>query len=163
MTVQIISEAIHTWAAYYDDHRTISVLIRFVHLAAIVFGAGSALVLDQRVLRAAWKFPSGRDEVVASLRSEHPKIITCVAILGFTGILMTAADSATFVSSKLFWFKMALIAALIANGGLMMKAERGMGRLGGTVGWTRIAVASAISGLLWLAILYVGTLLSATA
>ena len=40
-----------SWAAFYGDHRMVSVTVRFLHLAAIVVGGGSALAADRRTLR----------------------------------------------------------------------------------------------------------------
>ena len=48
-----LSSAIDAWAAAYDTHRMLSVSVRYLHLAGLVVGGGTALAADRRILRTA--------------------------------------------------------------------------------------------------------------
>jgi hypothetical protein len=63
-----VSSMTNWWASYYSDHQLVSMLIRYVHLAALMVGGGTALAIDRVVLgtartrtddrrRAAWQRP----------------------------------------------------------------------------------------------------------
>ncbi len=163
MTWTIVGSVAGGWSEYYSNHRAVSVLIRFLHLAALVSAAGPALAADQRILTAAKRGGRNREEILAALQPLHVRIVVCLSIVAATGILMTAADLATFLSSWLYWTKMSLVTLLVANGVLIIAAERRVGRLGVTTGWRRLTIASGLSALLWLAILYVGVWLTVAA
>jgi nitrate reductase gamma subunit len=163
MTTNVIADVAVRWSSYYDKHQAVSVLIRFLHLAAIVLGAGSALITDRRVLGASLRKSVNRDEVFATLRPDHLRVAVCMIVLGITGILMTAADSSTYFASKIFWVKMTLVALLLSNGAAIVLAERRIGRVGVAIGWRRLAITAGVSVLLWLTILYMGVLLTVAA
>ncbi len=163
MTWNILGSATQSWSEYYSNHRAVSVLIRFLHLAALVSGAGPALAADQRILMATKKGDRDREEVIVALRPLHARIVVCLIMAAATGILMTAADLATFLSSWLYWTKMSLVAVLVGNGALIIWAERRAISLGVAAGWRRLAIASGLSALLWLTILYLGVWLTVAA
>ena len=48
------------WSAYYSDHQMISVFIRYVHLAGLMVGGGTALAIDRVVLASARRRTSDR-------------------------------------------------------------------------------------------------------
>ena len=60
-----------------------------------------------------------------------------------SGLLLLAADIDTYIASRLFWTKMALVALLMVNGLVLTRAERrataGDDVSWGTLRWTAIA------------------------
>ena len=66
-----------------------------------------------------------------------------------SGVLLFASDLDTFLYSKIFWIKMGLVALLLVNGGLVLRAERQAER-GDDQAWSRLAWTSGISLALWL-------------
>jgi hypothetical protein len=151
------------WSSFYGNHQLVSVFVHFLHLAALVLGAGTALFADRQVFRAARLGPPEREAVLAILDRAHPHVVSWLVVVGSTGILMTAADTSTFLGSTLYWIKMTLVVFLLANGLTMVLAERRARRVSLSAGWPRLVTISTISTILWLAILFLGSLLTVVA
>jgi hypothetical protein len=151
------------WSSYYGDHQLVSVSIRFLHLAGLVMGAGTGLFADRQVLSAVRSRSQERETVLVTLNRAHAHVISWIIVVGSTGVLMTAADTSTFLVSKLYWIKMAMVALLITNGLAMLAAERRTRQVGISAGWPRLAAVSTISATLWLTTLFLGTLLTVAA
>jgi ABC-type spermidine/putrescine transport system permease subunit II len=156
----VLSGFLNWWASVYSDHRVVSVAIRSVHIGAIVVGGGTAIATDRAVLRAARKGPETRNAALSMLAAAHRTVVPALAAVIATGVLMTAADSSTFLPSPLFWTKVALVLLLLTNGYGLVVAERLAVR---GIAWKRLAVGSAVSLTLWIVILIVGTALTAVA
>jgi len=80
-----------------------------------------------------------------------------------SGILMAAADWATFVASRLFWFKMISVGFLVINGLALVGAERAYAKSTDVLMWRRVVIASGASCGLWLLILWIGEWLTVAA
>lgn len=155
---QAITNAINWWASTYSDHRLLSVTVRFLHIAGLVVGAGTAMATDRTILRAARGDGPARIAALAALARSHRTVVPSLAIVVSTGLLMTASDTTTFFASPIYWTKLSLVAVLFANGAGLLAAQRMAGR---PRAWQRLAVGSAASLVLWVVILFVGTLLTA--
>ncbi len=152
------------WSAYYSDHQMISLTVRYVHLAALMVGGGSALAIDRVVLGTARRRTEDRRQAaMTALSGSHRVVVPALVVVAVTGVLMTAADWSTFEASKLFWIKMALFAMLLANGGALVAAERRYADGVVVERWRRVILASGASVLLWLLILWVGEWLTIAA
>jgi hypothetical protein len=153
--------AVDSWAALYGDHRAVSVTVRFLHLAAIVVGGGTALAADRRTLRS---IGSGelREAAIAELGAAHRVVVPALALVVATGALMALSDRATFFASTAYWTKMGLVVLLLANGGLLLAGERAY-VAGRPTGAGLLRAASGLSLLLWLAVLFAGVWLTAAA
>ena len=79
-----------------------------------------------------------------------------------SGVLLFAADVATFARSPVFWVKMGLLALLLANGWLLSRTESELrtGEIDRPALWTRLGYISYASMALWLALILAGTLLT---
>ncbi len=157
-----LTSAIDSWAAVYDAHRMVSVTVRYLHLAGLVVGAGTALAADRRILAAAGSASPDRPATVAAVRASHRVVVPALALVVATGALMAASDLATFLGSRLFWSKMGLVGLLLLNGAGLLAAERAASRGGGR-GWPWLVFTSAASLALWLTILFLGVWLTAAA
>jgi hypothetical protein len=158
---EFLVPAADKWAAFYGDHRLVSAGIRFLHLAAIVFGGGAAIAADRRTLAAVGS-PERRDAAVADLAGTHRVVVPALALIVATGALMALSDRDTFFASRVFWTKLGLFVLLLANGGLLLAAERAFvaGRPAGT---GLLRAGSALSLLLWFAVLAAGVWLTVAA
>lgn len=76
-----------------------------------------------------------------------------------TGALMTASDLELFLGSTLYRTKLAVIAVLVLNGGLLVSIEAAASRSNGETSG-RLPLVAATSGLLWLGALFLGTWLT---
>ena len=157
-----LSHVVEWWSGVYGDHRAVSVLIRYLHLAGIVVGGGAALTADRRAL-GAWRSGRRRDEAIADARRTHRVVVPSLAVVAMTGALMAAADLATFTASRVYWLKMILVALLVVNGGLLVRFESSAGQSENTGAWRGLGTVSAMSLVLWLAVLLVGVWLTVAA
>jgi hypothetical protein len=153
---------IDAWAALYDAHRMVSVTVRYLHLAALVVGGGAALAADRRILKAAGSGPAERAATVAAVAASHQVVVSALAVVIATGVLMAAADTATFLGSQLFWSKIGLVGLLLLNGAGLVAAERAASR-DRSRGWPWLVFTSAASLFLWLAVLFMGVWLTVAA
>lgn len=160
----MLSNATTWWSAYYADHQMVSLAIRYVHLAALMVGGGTALAIDRVVIGSArHKTDERRRAAFTALRGSHRVVVPALVIVTISGVLMTAADWTTFEVSTLFWTKMGLFALLMLNGVALVAAERAYARDGDLALWRRLVAASATSCALWLIVLWVGEWLTTAA
>jgi hypothetical protein len=157
-----LASTVEPWAAFYGAHRMASVVVRYLHLAGLVVGGGTALATDWQILRAVRSGYAQRSVSLAALEGSHRVVVPALGIVVFTGVLMTAADTETFLGSRLFWWKMALVGLLFLNGLGILAAERTVSK-GGVRGWPWLGRTSAMSLLLWLVILFTGIWLTVAA
>jgi hypothetical protein len=152
------------WSAYYADHQMVSLAIRYIHLAALMVGGGTALAIDRVVLGTARnRTEDRRHAAFTALRGSHRVVVPSLAVVTVSGILMTVADWTTFASSTLFWSKMVSFLLLVLNGGVLVAAERAFAKNGDLGLWRRLVAASAVSCALWLIVLWIGEWLTTAA
>lgn len=146
-----------TWAHLYNDSKTMSDAVTFVHLAGILLGGGVAIAADRAALHHAL------DSDVPFLaplggRAVHRWVVVALIAITASGVLMLLADVHTYATAPLFWVKMALTLLLVANGYVRLRAERAV--LGGVqAARARFRNTSLVSLALWLVILLAGTML----
>ena len=156
----VISDAVAWWAAAYGDHRLLSVSIRFLHIVGLVIGGGMAIVTDRAILRGARGNAGERASAMATLHRSHRTVVPALVLVVSTGVLLSAGDLSTFLASRIYWVKLALVSLLLINGAGLVLAERLAARRDA---WRRLAFGSAASLTLWIVLLFVGTLLTASA
>jgi hypothetical protein len=154
------SAALTWWSAMYSDHQAVSVIVRFLHLAGILVGGGTALVADRHLLAAISRDVVARNAALALAGASHRIVVPAVALMALTGALMATADLETFLNSRLFWIKMLIVGLLLLNGGGLVLSERAAARSSGDRDWVRLRMASAVSVVLWLSALLAGTWLT---
>ena len=152
-----LSQALASWNSYYGNHQALSVTIRYLHLAALLVGGGTALALDREIFGLPRSAPPVRDATIARLNSAHSLVIGSLGFIVVSGLLMVAADVETYLVSPTFWIKMALVAALLINGVVLARAGRA------AAGGRRLVVVSVVSAVLWLVIIYVSNWLRVAA
>jgi len=157
-----VVSALESWADFYGHHQLVSVAVRYLHLAGLVVGGGTALAADRQILGAVRSGPSGRPGIVAALDATHRVVVPALAVVVTTGLLMTASDTETFLGSRLYWSKMGLVGLLLLNGVGLLAAERGIAGQR-PKGWLWLGLISAASLVLWLTILFFGVWLTAAA
>jgi hypothetical protein len=155
-----LASAVKSWAAFYDAHHVVSVTVRYLHLAGLVVGGGTALASDWQILRAARSDASERIATLATLRGAHRVVVPALALVVATGVLLTAADTGTFLISRLYWTKLSFVTLLLINGAGLVAAEK---RAATGMSWRWLSFASIASLLLWLLILHLGVWLTVAA
>ena len=165
MGVGVMFGSISTWwSVYYADHQMVSLVIRYIHLAALMVGGGTALAIDRVVLASARaRTDDRRRAAFTALRGSHQVVVPALAVVTISGILMTVADWTTFATSTLFWIKMVSFVLLMLNGAALVGAERTFAKSGDLGVWKRLVTASAVSCVLWLLVLFIGEWLTTAA
>jgi hypothetical protein len=157
-----VTSAVESWSDFYGHHQLVSVAVRYLHLAGLLVGGGTALAADRQVLGAARSGTEARSRVAAALHASHRVVVPALAVVVTTGLLMTASDTETFFGSRLYWSKMGLVGLLLLNGLGLLAAERAIAGERPT-GWRWLSLTSGASLALWLAILFFGVWLTAAA
>jgi len=157
-----VQTAVDSWADFYGHYQIVSVTVRYLHLAGLLVGGGTALAADRQVLQAARSDPSARSGIVAAVHGAHRVVVPALAVVVATGLLMTLSDTETFFASPLYWSKMGLVGLLLLNGLGLVAAERAAASETPS-GWRWLGLTAATSLFLWLAILLAGVWLTVAA
>ena len=106
---------------------------------------------------------SGQIRHLGRIRTIHKPVMFGLVLALGSGFLLFAADLEHYSASAVFWLKMVLLAALLANGFVLKRTEEELnaGRQDSPQLWGRLWKISASSLVLWLAVILAGTLLSA--
>lgn len=160
-----LGSLLEPWAALYGESTTLQSAVVFLHLSGLLMGGGGAVAEDLGTLRAARGDPQRRAERLKLLGMAHRTVLAGLGVTAATGVLMLGADFAALATSGVFWIKMALVVALLANGALLMRAEARARDTGpaGDRAWQTLAGGAGVSAFLWFLILFVSVLLTQTA
>ena len=82
------------------------------------------------------------------LKRTHALVLAGLIVLAVSGVLLLAADFDTYWHSRIFWLKMGLIGLLVANGALLLRAERRL-RGGERSAWIAMYRTTTASLVLW--------------
>jgi uncharacterized membrane protein len=164
-TPEVLVRLAQPWADFYGHSKTASTIVTFLHIAPIVVGGGIAIALDRASLRLDVDDAAARSRHLRELGSVHPIVLWSLVVLLLSGVAMLAADLDTFLGSWVFWLKMALIIALLANGARMTRLERALARPAGAAAdqWRRLRGNAITSLALWLTITLLGVILTSVA
>jgi len=159
--VQTIAAAAKPWADFYSHSKTTSSIVTWVHLAGILVGGGFALASDRAALRAIGADLDERTRVLRDFGTIHRPVLLALVVVVLSGILQTLSDAETFLVSKVYWTKMALVVLLLANGYNVMRTEQRLSLDPGSANklWGRFRFGALASMTLWLATLLAGTFL----
>jgi uncharacterized membrane protein len=154
----VVKNVLETWASFFSNHAAVRTLLGFLHVGGLLAGGGCAIFADRLILRTARRNPEARQEQLHILEGIHRIVLTGLAAIVVSGVLLFAADTDTYLYSKFFWIKMGLFLLLMANGALLVSAERKAER-GDERAWKRLTLASGASVLLWFLTTLIGAAL----
>ena len=156
-TTGLLPRAVDWWTTLYSNHATLRTMVAFAHVGGLVGGGGCAIAADRATLRLTSQEPALWDAQFAAIRRAHRVVVLGLMFIFLSGVLLAAADLPTYLISRVFWAKMALVAALLVNGAVLVRAERQAAM--GPCGLRRLHLASAISVALWFLTTLLGTAL----
>lgn len=145
---ELISGALESWASFFANHGIVRTLIGFMHVGGLLLSGGCAVAADRATLLARRLGLAERKAQLGALKGTHRIVIGGLALIVISGLLLFASDFGTYLYSKLFWTKMALFALLLANGALLVRAER-QAEGGNAHGWSWLILSSKASIALW--------------
>jgi hypothetical protein len=155
----MLSRLVEWWAHLYGDAKFLSAAVMYVHLAGILVAGGFAIVTDRASILLLGEAQPDYARELPRIGSVHAWVLGGLTVAAGSGLLMLLADLHTYLTSGLYWVKMALIATLLANGWLRMRAENllrdGMMSRRELFRWTSLASIG-----LWFAVLLAGAFLT---
>jgi uncharacterized membrane protein len=153
------------WARFYGHSQLASTLVTYAHVAPLVIGGGAAITLDRATIRVRHAGAEVRATHLRELAVAHRLVLSGLAVSFLSGVALLAADLETFWGSWIFWLKMALVALLVINGGVMTRHERALrdGPPDHERHWRRLHLVAIASLTLWLLVALLGVALRETA
>ena len=145
----LISNVLETWTSFYSNHAVVRTLIGFFHIGGLVLAGGCAISADRSILRARERDLAEKSNELQTLRGTHRIVLISLAGVIASGIFLFAADADNFLHSIVFWLKMGLIVALMANGFLIVRAER-QAESDVARAWRTLTITSTVSVALWM-------------
>ncbi len=143
-----LAHAAATWAAWYSDSPMLRTGVGFAHVGGLLGGGGAAIAEDRAMLAALRLDEDARVSRVRAQRLAHRVVLTGLAVVVGSGLLLFAADWDTYLYSAVFWLKMLLVLLLLVNGVLLTQAEHAALRREARA-WPRLRFAAIVSLTLW--------------
>ena len=120
----LIATAVGNWATLFSGSALLRTFVDFVHIAGLLGAGGTAIVVDRATLKAARADHRTRVAQLAAIHGSHRIVLSGLAAVVVSGLLLFAADTETFLYSRIFWVKMALLGLLLINGAIFARAGR---------------------------------------
>jgi hypothetical protein len=155
----VLRPFLDSWASIYANHAALRTGILFMHVGGLLAGGGSAITIDLATLQAHRDGPVARAAHLQVLQRTHVLVVVGLGAIVASGLLQVGADVGTFVASRIFWLKMALVVLLLVNGVLILAAERQVER-GAPRAWARLHTTAVASLVLWFVITLAGVALT---
>ena len=128
---------IDTWVSLYANHAALRTGVEFLHIGGLVAGGGCAIAADFATLAAVRDTAAAQTTQFHLLTRTHRIVVLGLVALTISGLLLFCADVQTFLYSRVFWLKMALLLMLLINGLLLLRGERRVLR-GEAHAWARL-------------------------
>ena len=150
---------VEPWASFYSDSPLAQTLVTYAHIGGLVVGGGAAIAADRVTLRMASDVDRRRH--LLEIGRAHRLVLTSLAIVAVSGLLMFTSDLETYWASPVFWIKMALVIGLLVNGARMQRIERKatLESVVSSAQWGAMRGTAMASLILWLAITLAGVAL----
>lgn len=151
--------AVAPWADFFAESQVAQALVLFAHIGGLVAAGGVAIAADRVTLRLTSDVD--RRHHLLEMRGMHRTVIVLLAVVISSGVLMAAADLEVYWASPIYWVKMLLVGALLANGGLMKVYEARAGRdsVVAPARWSALRATARASMVLWMAVTFAGVAL----
>jgi len=119
-----VKDLADTWSSIYSGSPALKSALAFTHIGGLVGGGGCAIAADRVTLRAMRRGAAALDRELEHIHHIHIVVIAGLALVIASGLLLMLADLDAYLESPVFWIKMALVVALVANGALVIRGAR---------------------------------------
>lgn len=152
------------WKDLYSNSKEVDTAVVFVHVIALLFGGGAAVVADRATIRVKDFGSDAARRALADLRTSHRMVLIALSLSLASGLLLAASDLKTFLGSWIFGLKLALVALLVINGAILTRTETLLSAPGITPPdtsrlWGRLHLSARASMVLWSSTVLVGVAL----
>lgn len=146
------------WSDFYGHSKLTETIVVFVHVGGLLLAGGIAIANDRATLRALARPAEDRAAQRHELASSHRAVLTGLTLIVLSGLALVTSDIETFWGSPIYWTKMAVVVALLANGLLITRAEAALDGddSDGAPGWRSLRRTSVVSLGLWFSITALG-------
>jgi hypothetical protein len=171
-----LAEVAQPWADLYNDSGALQAAVMFSHLAGLLLSGGAAVAIDRSTIAVARRTPDERLAYLTTLHASHRLIVTGLGVTLVSGLLLLGGDVEVLLTTPAFWVKMVLLGLLLANGGLLLRAEAqaasppamhapppGTAPGAAAAAWRRLTTFSYVSLSLWFALVLASTVLVTSA
>lgn len=128
MIVQQIAQFVAPWHDLYADSKAVSTATESAHLVALLLGGGFAVAADRTTLRVTRSAAAARASHLGELGAVHRPVLIALSVMFVSGVGMALADIESFVAAPAFWVKLGMVTLLLANGAVLTRTERRLGR-----------------------------------
>jgi hypothetical protein len=158
--VRLLQPISEPWAELYNHSRLVQTSVMFAHLGGLLVSGGFALYMDIRTLRKRSSPQNVQRAHLDEMHSAHPPILIGLVIVMLSGVLLFLTDVDTYAEEPVFWFKLGLVAVLLANGAGLTSAEKAARatRIGSLIAG-RLTSHAVVSAVCWMTIVLAGVTL----
>lgn len=168
VVAQRLAQTLEPWQSLFSNSKVLPTVVTAIHLLALLFGGGLAVAADRATLHALRGDVEVRRRALSAMESTHRPVLIALAVLFISGVMLAAADVKTFLTTPVFYIKLALVALLLVNGAVLTTTEWALTRATragsaastASLPWGRLRVASWASLFLWTATLVAGVALT---
>lgn len=153
-----LADLADSWSSIYSGSAVIKSAVGFAHVGALLAGGGMAIAADRATLAAHRSGGDAMRREADRLGGMHGTVLVSFAIILVSGVLMMFADLDAYLQSTAFWIKMALVVALLVNGGVLRQAAR-VAATGDARAHRTLATAARLSLGLWFVTTLAGAVL----
>src|SRR5512138_616337 len=146
--MSVLASIADNWSSIYSHSWALRSCVNFAHIGALVGSGGCAIAADRATLIAFGRDRHDRARHTDTFAGLHKIVVGGLAIVAISGLLLLFADLDGYLHASVFWVKMAAVAALIVNGGLLVRAGERAGR-GDERAWSALRFTSIASLVLW--------------
>ena len=153
-----LSDLADSWSSIYSGSAVIKSAVMFGHVGGLVTGGGLAIATDRATLAAHRLGVDAVRREADRLGGVHGVVLVSIAVVMISGLLLMLADLDAYLVSTVFWIKMALVAALLVNGGVLRQSGRAASA-GGAAAYRTLVISARASLILWFATTLAGAVL----
>jgi len=153
------------WKELYGNSKGLDTAIVFLHLAALLFGGGTAIVADRAALRVRDVGAPEARQALEGIRRSHRVVLMALSFSLLSGLALASADLDTLLASPILAIKLGFVTLLLVNGALLTSTERQLDEFGiaperAARLWWRLRQSARASLLLWTGTVLAGTALA---
>jgi uncharacterized membrane protein len=156
--MNVLLDWVARWSALFSNSAALRTLIDFIHIGGLLGAGGAAIAVDRATMRAAGASDADRAAQLHAIHTSHRFVVAGLTAVVVSGLLLFAADTDTFLHSRVFWLKMGLLGLLLMNGLLLVRTAGNAGS-GEQAAWQRLRVVTIASLTLWFLITLAGAAL----